>query len=158
MSAKCCICGAELNPETAPILYMSGAGIPRCLCDGCSDKAERATKEKNPDDIKAAIDELGKALVDANNDDISVINEVGKIVATAKERCEKIEAGEYDFSLDDEPTEDYEIPEDMLETEEDRALDEAEAKRARIVDTVISWIMGLAIVGAVAFFIIKFIF
>ena len=46
----------------------------------------------------------------------------------------------------------------MLETEEDRALDEAEAKRARIVDTVISWIMGLAIVGAVAFFIIKFIF
>lgn len=158
MSGKCCVCQRPCDETTSPILYMSGAGIPRCLCDDCDKNIENATHSKEPDSIKSAIASLGRALEDGETGDMTVIAKINEIIAVADERREKIEAGEYDFALDEEDEgEDFVLTEDMLETEEDKQLTEEENRRAKIIDTVTTWIMGILIVAAVAFFVIKFV-
>ena len=159
---KCCICKKEIDTETAPILFMGGAGNPRCLCDECDAKIMEATTGKEYDGIIESCRSLGKTLETADSNDMKVIVTVGELIKKATERAELIKNGEYDFSLDEaeaantEP--EFEITDDIAESEEDKLLDEKEAKVNRIVDNVITWVMGLAIVAAGAFFVIKFVF
>ena len=158
---KCCICKKEIDTETAPILFMGGAGNPRCLCDECDARIMEATTGKDYDGIIDSCRELGKTLESADSNDIKVIVTVGELIKKAKERAELIKSGEYDFALDEADAEngepEFEITEDIAESEEDKLLDEKEAKVNRVVDNIITWVMGLAIVAAVVFFVIKFV-
>ena len=159
MAAICSICGKEVNASEAPILFMSGAGIPRLVCEHHARLIDTATESREPAEIKSAIAELGEDMLRWETDDMSVIEIINGIIESAAERADLIEKGEYDFSLDEAKGEedDFDLTPDMLETEEDRAKTEAEEKRNKILDTVLTWAMGLAIVAAVGFFIFKFI-
>ena len=156
---KCCICKKEIDSNTATILFMSGAGIPRCICEECDKNVETMTAGRDPDAIITSCRELAGALERGETGEERVIMLVGEMLGAAKERADKIRAGEYDFSLDEaaDEGEEFELTDDMLETEEDRALDEKEARVNKILDTVTSWTMGIALVAAVVFFIIKFV-
>ena len=157
---KCCICHKEIDTESAPILYMGAPGVPRCVCDECDKHVEAMTKGKEPEAIMDACRSLAKRLEDADNEDERTILLVGGMLKSAKDRAEKIEAGEWDFEAEEnrEASEEFDITEDLMETEEDRALDERDEKIGKIIDTVTTWVMGLAIVGAVVFFLLKFVF
>ena len=155
---RCCICKAQIDTDTSPILLMSGAGKPRCLCAECDAAIVKATTDRDPEAITDACREIGERLKNGDSNDMRVITTVTDIVKDARERRDKIAAGEYDFALDEKVDEDeFEITDDLKETEEDRALDEKESKVNKIIDTVTTWVVGIAIVAAMAFIVIKFI-
>lgn len=54
-------------------------------------------------------------------------------------------------------TEEFDIPDELRETEEDKALDEKEAKRGKVLDTVIGWSAAVILIATIIFFIVKFI-
>ncbi|MBQ9071512.1 MAG: hypothetical protein IJY23_09250 [Clostridia bacterium] len=158
MAKYCCVCKRMLERDDAPILTMSAYGSPKCLCDECADTVERATASRDYEEIINSCQSLGDALTRGDTGDIQVINTVNSIISEAKDRAEKINDGTYDFSIDEkEDEEEFEITEDLEETEEDRAKDEKEAKVMKLFDTITSWAAGIILLGAVIFFIIKFV-
>ena len=159
MASICSICGKGVDSKEAPILFMSGAGVPRFVCEHHAGLIDTVTESRNPEQIRSAIAELGEDMLRWETDDLTVIDLINGIIKSAGERAELIEKGEYDFSLDEkaDDEDEFDITPDMMETEEDRAKTEAEENKNKILDTVITWAMGLAIVGAVAFFIFRFI-
>ena len=72
----------------------------------------------------------------------------------AGERAAAIEKGTYDFSEDasEDEEEMIEIPEELRETEEDRALDEKDAEAEKKFDKIMNW----AWAGILAAFVIYF--
>ena len=89
----------------------------------------------------------------------------------AKKRAKASEAGEYDFSREDadgatdteiseeteadaeecgEESEEFDIPEELRETEEDRELDAKEKKQGAFYDKIFNWISIGIIVAALA--------
>ena len=95
---------------------------------------------------------------------MNVINEVNSMITDAAERAAAIREGTYDFALEEEmkkeaeAEEQFEITEDLMETEEDRQKDERDAKVNRVIDTVFAWISGVVIGGALIYFIYNLIF
>lgn len=137
---------------------MSGYGNPKCVCSDCEALIERATLSRTPEEISSACKALGEALTYGNTGDEQVIESVNEIISSAKERHDAIQNGTYDFSLDEEDSDDnFDITEDIMETEEDRLKDERDAKISKIIDTVGSWAAGIILAGAVVFFVIKFL-
>lgn len=162
---KCCICFSKIDPETAPILTIGKLGNPRCLCPECESLFDTATLGKTYEEITEACREIGDTMTRHNADDETVFCEVNNIISSSMERAEAIKDGSYDFSLDEELIESTnaaevkeELPEELRETEEDIELDKKDQRVGKIIDTVTSWIAGLALVGAVAFFLLKFVF
>ncbi|MBR2650946.1 MAG: hypothetical protein IKD45_04730 [Clostridia bacterium] len=158
---KCCICHSEIDTDTAPILYMGATGVPRCVCEECDRDIEGMTKGRECDKISDACRSLAARLDAAECEDERTVLLISGMMKAAKERAEKIEAGEWDFEAEEKQAaaeDEFDITEDLMETEEDRALDAHDAKVNKIFDTVSTWVMGLAIVGAVVFFILKFVF
>lgn len=157
----CSICHKEVNAEDAPILTMGNFGTPRYLCDECDELLVEATTGKSYEEISSACDKISKTLAAISNDDEVVLEELNGILSSAAQRAKEISLGTYDFSLDEnleEATgEEEDIPEELKETEEDRALDEKEAKTNKVIDTIISWAAVLILVGALTFFILKFV-
>lgn len=136
--AKCCICDRVFERENAPVLSMGAGGNPRFLCEDCEELLDIATKGHDFDEIEKAMDKLGKLMADGNPDRVtfSIVND---LMLGASDRAKAIKEGNYDFALDDEPVEDgglEEIPEDMLESEEDKKKDEAEQKKLAKFDKV----------------------
>ena len=155
----CSICLKRIEREDAPLLCMSGSGIPRCLCDECASDIERATLGKEYDGIIEALDKISDNLSKNNVDDPVTIDTVTDILNSSAERAKLIAAGEYDFSLDEaEESEFDEIPEDMLESEEDRQLDAEEEERANRLDKVLNWVWLAVLVAAVGFMVWWFYF
>jgi hypothetical protein len=162
---KCCICFSKIESQNAPILTIGKLGNPRCLCPSCERLFDSATLGKTYDEVTEACREIGDTMTRCNADDETVFNEVNSIIAGAMERAESIKDGTYDFSLDEEFIESTnaeqiqeELPEELQESAEDIALDNRDARIGKIIDTITSWIAGLALVGAVAFFLLKFVF
>ena len=161
---RCCICFSKVDSQNAPILTIGRLGNPRCLCPECDELFDSATLGKTYEQITEACRQIGDKMTKFNADDETVFNEVNGIIENAVARAESIKDGTYDFSLDEEQTgldngeDTLELPAELQESEEDIALDKKDAKVAKIIDTVTSWIAGLALVGAVAFFILKFVF
>ena len=92
---------------------------------------------------------------------IPVLEKMRELYAEAKERAEKIKSGEYDFSLDGEDegeSEDSDIPTELLESEEDRLLDEKEAEEAKRADKLVTAVSSVIFAAALIFFLLKFIF
>ena len=147
-----------IEEDDAAVLAIGAYGTPKCICKKCEQAIEKATTSHDANEAEASIRELGEALTSGNTCDTQVIDTVNIIIKDAAVRAEAIKSGEYDFEKDGQnDEEEFVIPEDMLETEEDKALDEKDAKVNKIIDTVTAWASGIALVAAVAYFIIKFV-
>lgn len=158
MNKLCSVCGRNTESETSSILVMGGYGNPKYLCDECALDFDAATTAADYESIKAAMDKIGAKLADNNTDDETVLYAVNEIFSEAGERAEKIKNGTYDFSEDEKNEEGDDIPEELLESEEDKALDEKEAKANKLFDSIFNWVFAAAIVGVIAYFVIKFLF
>ena len=154
---KCTICRNLFDADDAAILTMSGYGNARYICPECSSLLDVVTLGDNYDAIKSAMDEIGQKMA-IDVDDTAAVTAFSDIMGDAAIRAEKIKNGEYDFSLDSEAEESFEeIPEDLKESEEDRALDEKEAKERAVFDKISSWVCGGILLGAVIYLIISMI-
>lgn len=158
LTKVCCICRAPITKEDAPVIAMSAYGNPKCVCGKCEDLIDKATLSHEPEEIANACNTLGEALTRGNTCDEQVIDAVNEIIYNATERGAAIEDGTYDFALDEAKNEpEFEITEDLMETELDRQLDEIDRKTYKTIDTILSWTAGIILVGAITFFIIKFV-
>ena len=151
MSKVCSVCLKQITNEDAPVLTMGSYGTPRLLCDECAGYIETMTGSRDYDEIVKAMDKLTEAVSRANIDDKPTVATVTELLATSAERAAAIKNDSYDFSLDEVEEEDYEIPEDMKETEEDRALDEKERIRVEKFDKILNWLWAAVFVAAVGF-------
>ena len=138
---------------------MGGYGNPKCVCENCETIIDTATTSRDPEEISAACKALGEALTAGNTGDEQIIETVNDIIRNASERCSAIKDGTYDFELDrTDPDDEFDITEDLEESEEDRKKDEHDEKINKIIDTALSWACGAIFVAAITIFIIKFIF
>ena len=142
---------------------MSGFGNPRHICEECEADLDEATLSREPEIISAAIERIGKKIKTANNDDELILSSVSDIIENATERGEMIRNGVYDFE-NDETEEDEaidEVPEELLETEEDKARDAHDKKANEKFDKIMNYVsLGLfiAVVGAVLYWVLSKLF
>lgn len=156
---NCSICKKTVDAENAPILAMGGFGNPRFLCDECASDIESALYGTDAEKIEASMQSLSKKLAASSNDDGLTIETVSDIFAKAGERAKAIKNGTYDFSADGSEEEGYDdIPEELMETEEDRERDIKDAEAAKKVDKISNWITLGILIAAAAFLVIRFIF
>ena len=134
---------------------MSGFGNPRYICDDCESDLDFATLSREPEVISEAIEKIGKKMQDANNDDKLILETVTGIIDAATERGEMIKNGIYDFENDkaEELEGDDSVPEELLESEEDKELDRKEDEAKKQVEKVMNWITAGAFIGALGFII-----
>ncbi len=148
----CSVCHANTVSEDAPILSMGRYGNPRLLCQSCEELIEISTKSHDAEKAELAMKRLGELVGNNSADDDAVTEAVAEIFASAHRRAEKIKDGTYDFALDEAEDDDGfdEIPEELLETEEDRAQTEKEeksiAKFNKVMDFVTAGVLALALV------------
>ena len=92
-------------------------------------------------------------------DDERTVEAVYEIFEEAKSRAVEIKEGTYDFSLDEEEDPEIlnEIPEELLESEEDRLLDEKEAEISKKWDAIINWLI-LAMGAFASIYIVYYFF
>ncbi len=165
---RCAICHAKIESEDAPIIAMGGYGVPRYLCDECAEDIECATEGIVYEEIDAAMDRVSEKLVKADADDALLLVTLTKLLGDAAERAEKIKDGTYNTDLEDaEVTKGVvdedgdgeklelleEIPEELLEAEEDRLKDEEEAEFEKKVNKVLDWVWLGVLIGTVGFMI-----
>lgn len=144
--AQCCLCNKEIDAENAPLLSMTAAGFPRYLCDDCEKLLDSATLSRDCDEIQEAMGKIGDLM--ANGDpDGATYSLISDIMVQAAVRGKLIKEGKYDFSKDEEGAQDEldEIPEELLETEEDIKKDEEEAEKLKKFDKVYNIILIIAI-------------
>ncbi len=156
----CSICQKHISTEGAPILAMGGFGNPRCLCEQCSADIDCATRGKDPTEISAAAKRIVDNMQNNQIEDPITVKTVTRLLAEAAARRKEIKDGTYDFALDDVEDEGAleEIPEDMLESEEDRRLDAEEEERVKRIDSVLNWVWVVMIVGMIGFMVWWFFF
>ena len=149
----CSVCASLIERDDAPVISM-GIGDPRLICESCEDDFSIATTSRDTDEIRAAMDRIGEKLTKSNADR-GTFRAVNTILSSAAARAKSIEEGKYDFALDDNPDPEGfdEIPEELVETEEDRRLDEEDVERAKKIDKIFNYV-ALAAFGAVAIFVI----
>ncbi len=148
---NCAVCLKPIDMDTAPVLTMGAYGTPRCLCDECAADVEKFTQGTDFDEISAAMDNISERMSRANIDDKMTVNCITEMLIDGAKRASAIKEGTYDFSLDEE--EEYIIPEELRESEEDRALDEKERIEKEKWDKVMNWFWLIALIGVVAFII-----
>ena len=156
----CSICQAPIVEEDAPVLSMGGFGNPRCLCEDCAADIECATRSKDPTAISEAAKRIVTNMQEKQIEDPITVKTVTKILAEASERRKQIKEGTYDFALDEANDDEIleEIPEDMLESEEDRLLDAKDEEREKKIDSVLNWVWIAMIVAMVGFMVWWFFF
>jgi hypothetical protein len=139
---NCSICKAEIKAENPSILTMGGYGNPRYVCENCDKEIECIMLARDAAAVALAMKTIGDHLDRIGCEDGAVIDTVEQMMARATERAKKISEGAYDFAEDEAENEEelVEIPEELHETEEDRALDEKEAETAKKWDKVMNWV------------------
>ena len=157
MARHCVICKRPIEKEEPAILMMGGYGVPKCICEECENTVDILNESEDAGEIREGCRKLGEALTRGDTGDESVIVTVNEIIAEAGKKAESIENGTYDPNEEKEEEEEFDITEDLEETEEDRKLDEEEARANKIYNTVSSWVAGIIIVIALGFFIYKLI-
>ena len=155
----CCTCAAELeSPDSAPVLSMGHYGMPRLICPKCEELINIAQTSRDPDEAEAAMARLGAIVSDTNKEDTCVHEAIEQIFAAASQRADAIRKGEYDFALDETEEAGFdEIPEELLETEEDKQKTEHEAeinrKFNKIMDFVTVGVFAAAVIAFIIFLI-----
>lgn len=137
---------------------MGGFGNPKYLCEECAQDIDTAIGAREPEKIEEAMSRISKKLASTGAENELVVETVKEIFTEAGERARKIREGSFDFSAEDtadsEET-DYEIPEDMLESEEDKVLDALDAEKAKKLDKIFNWIT-VGIIAATAIFVLVY--
>lgn len=161
---NCSICLKPIDIDEAAILTMSGAGNPRCICDECANDIDNATTGYDVELISSSIDKIANTLTKNNVDDPLVINTVATLLTDAAKRLKKLLDGELD-AMEEDPADApgeaesfEEIPEELLESEEDKALDAEDEKKAEKLDRVLNWVWLAVLVLAVGFMVWWFFF
>jgi len=160
MEKQCSICKRAVDSEAAAILTLGGFGNPRYMCSECDSDFEDATRAREIDKITEAMDRIGKKMSESNVDDKLVLKTVKEIMEEAAERGAKIKSGEYDFSLEDNGealTEEYEVPEELRETEEDKEIERKEAEKNAKFDKISNWICLAVLALALGYVIYRFV-
>ena len=154
----CSICKKDIEEEMPAVLTMGRSMTPRHLCTECEALLDSATRSRESDTIKEAMGRLAETLAASGCEDGAVIATVNNLLTEANSRLEAIEDGSYDFTMDEQAEEEFELSEDMLETEEDRELDRIEEEREKRFDKVLNWAwLGIGI-GFVAYLVWFFFF
>lgn len=145
---NCCICERNVEREDAPILAMGGAGYARVLCEECDRELQVATRGHDVDEIKAAINSLSTKMANSEPDTVTY-RMMNEILVTATQRAMEIKDGTYDFARDDEEDNEGfdEIPEELLESEEDVELDKKDEEKAKKFDKVYSIILTISLIA-----------
>ena len=157
----CSICGKPIENENAPILTISGFGNARYLCDECSDEMDVAMTSRDVEEIEAAVSVLGEKMEKCHDEQATAT--LFSFINVACERLSKIKEGTYDFAIDERMKEIAdeegmdEIPEELQETEEDKALDAEDAKKQEKFDKIMNWLTIGAIAITAIILIIRFI-
>ena len=154
---KCSLCTKRLEKEEPEILTVGSYGVARYLCDECAALLDKMTLSTELSDIKDAYDAVVEKMLDGPLIDESANETLQNMLVSAKERAEAIKNGTYDFSLDEPTDEMDDIPEELLETEEDIELDRKREQRAEKIDKVLNVFIIAAIVAAAIFVITRFI-
>jgi hypothetical protein len=157
---NCAICLSNVDSESADILTMGAYGTPRFICTECADDLSVATDSHDFKKIEEAMDRLSAKLSRSNVDDHRTIEALTEIFDDSAKRAAAIKNGTYDFSMDGVAENDNileDIPEELLETEEDRLLDEKEAKSMKKFDSIMNWVSMGAVIAAIAFAIFYFL-
>ena len=149
---RCALCAKMPESDEPAILALGRYGKPRYICEECEGQIDTATLSR----ASAAIESLGSKMVGYGKDDPITVNAMRNILESASKRAAAIKDGSYDFALDD-AEEDFdgegfdEIPEELLETEEDKALDAKEAEANKKFDNVLNWVWAavFAVIGVV---------
>ena len=146
--SNCCICERDVEREDAPILAMGGAGYARVLCDECDRELQVATRGRDVEEIKEAINSLSNKLANGEPDAVTY-RMMNEILVTATQRAMEIKDGMYDFARDDEEDNEGfdEIPEELLESEEDIELDKKDEEKAKKFDKVYSIILTISLIA-----------
>ena len=152
----CAICLSPIDVDTAPVLVMGAYGNPRCLCDDCAEHVENITRGRDYDSLIESMDEISARLSASNVDDGLTVGTVTNMLVTAAKRATAIKEGTYDFSLDAEE-EEYIIPDELKESEEDRALDEKEENDRKKFDKIMNWVWAAVAVATLVFILWKFV-
>ncbi len=153
----CALCRKEFEKDEPAVLTMTALGNPKYLCEDCERDLDEATLSHEPKAISEAIERIGAKLVRENNSDKLVLDTVDNIISGARERAELIESGDYDFESDAAEEELDDVPDELKESEEDRARDEAEAETAKKVDKVVNIICIAAVIAAVGYLVYRLI-
>ena len=145
---NCCICERDVEREDAPILAMGGAGYARVLCEECDRELQVATRGHDVGEIKEAINSLSNKLANGEPDAVTY-RMMNEILVTATQRAMEIKDGTYDFARDDEEDNEGfdEIPEELLESEEDIELDKKDEEKAKKFDKVYSIILTISLIA-----------
>ena len=145
---NCCICERDVEREDAPILAMGGAGYARVLCEECDRELQVATRGHDVEEIKEAINSLSNKLANGEPDTVTY-RMMNEILITATQRAMEIKDGTYDFARDDEEDNEGfdEIPEELLESEEDIELDKKDEEKAKKFDKVYSIILTISLIA-----------
>lgn len=146
--SNCCICEKTVEREDAPILAMGGAGYARVLCEECDRELQVATRGHDVEEIKAAINSLTTKLANGEPDAVTY-RMMNEILITATQRAMEIKDGTYDFARDDEEDNEGfdEIPEELLESDEDIELDRKDEEKAKKFDKVYSIILTISLIA-----------
>ena len=136
----CSVCGREIDPESANIITMSVYGTPRYVCEECEADFAIVSTAEELEEIDDAIGRISEKLTKYNNDDKLLLDAITNIIKSASERVEKILSGVYDKFSDSEDFD--EIPEEYLETEEDKELDKKEKEKNAKIDKVTNWFLA----------------
>ena len=140
----CSICKAPIEAEMPSVLTMGGYGNPRYVCACCDREMERMLYSKEVSEVQEAMKILGDHLARIGCEDNAVITTIEDMFARATKRADAIREGTYDFSQDeaaaDESEDMIEIPDELQESEEDRALDEKDEAKAQKFDKVMNWL------------------
>lgn len=156
---KCTICQSSELHADSPILVMGAYGVPKYLCDTCSADLDAATGERDFSLIEAAMERVGKRLADGKADK-QTVEVVASVLERAGKRARAIKNGSYDFSLDECEACDgelSEIPEELLESEEDKELDRRDEEKQRQFDEFFKWVAIGAFIGIAGFIIYQII-
>lgn len=154
----CSICKKDFESETPSVLTMGRSMTPRYMCPECEGLMDTAIGATEPETIKEAMAKLGEILSEGDSDDAAVILEMSTLMDRAKTRLAQIEAETYDFSLDETEGEEFELTEDLLETEEDRELDRQEEVQEQRMNTFLNWawlVIGIGVVAYIIFMIVR---
>ena len=149
----CSVCQKDFDCETPSVLTMGRSMTPRYICPECEALMDQALCERDVTLAREAIAALGARLAASDSDDAPVILAVTSHLDAAKVRANAIERGEYDFTLDENPTEEFELTEDLLETEEDRELDRRDEEEMEKVNKVMNYVT-IGAFAAVGLFLI----
>ena len=154
---KCSLCLKNIEKDEPEILTVGSYGIARYLCDDCAALLDKMTMSVEVSDIKEAYDEVVERMLKSQIVDESANETLQNMLSSAKERADAIKTGTYDFSLDTPTDEMDEIPEELLESEEDRERDRKDSERYEKIDKVLNVFIIAAIVATAIFIILRFI-